>query len=190
MNIALSMDQHTKTTVGDTVRKYSRQLFSFIKGKTKTIEDAEDILQEVWYQLSRLSTLEDLENVSAWLFAVSRNKITDLYRKKTSDHLEDFTYENEEGAFEIKDILLLDESLHPEWALWKDLFWKELMTALEELPENQRQVFIQNELEDKTLQQIADEQGENIKTIISRKGYATKYLRKKLLPLYNDILNL
>ncbi len=189
MNIALSMNDYNKMTVGETVKKYSQQLFSFIKGKTKTAEDAEDILQEVWYQLSRIANLEDLENVSAWLYSVSRNKITDLYRKKKTNNLEDYTYENEDGYFEIKDILLLDESQSPELAMFKDLFWKELMEALDELPENQRQVFVQNEMEDKTLQQIADEQGDNIKTIISRKGYATKHLRKKLQPIYNDILN-
>ncbi len=189
MNIALSMIENKKMTIGETVKTYSRQLFSFIKGKTKTLEDAEDILQEVWYQLSRLGSLKELENVSAWLYAVSRNKITDLYRKKKTDNLEDYSFENDEGVFEIKDILLLDESQNPEMAMFKDLFWKELMEALGELPENQRLVFTENEIEDKTLQQIANEQGENIKTIISRKGYAAKHLRKKLLPLYNDILN-
>lgn len=183
------MDQERKSSVGEAVRKYGRQLFSFIRGRTGTDEDAEDILQEVWYQLSRLTHLEELENISAWLYAVSRNKITDLYRKKRPESLEEFTYENEEGDIEIKDILLMDESLSPDLALFKDLFWKELMEGLDELPANQRLVFIQNELEDKTLLQIADEQGENIKTIISRKGYATRHLRKKLQPLYNDILN-
>ena len=180
MNITLAMNEYNKMTVGETVKKYSRQLFSFIKSKTKNAEDAEDILQEVWYQLSRIANFEELENVSAWLYSVSRNKIIDLYRKKKTDNLEDYSYENEDGEFEIKDILLLDESQNPELMLFKDLFWKELMEALDELPESQRQVFIENEIE---------EQGENIKTIISRKGYAAKYLRKKLLPLYNDILN-
>lgn len=189
MNIAIQMNEKNKMTVGETVKQYSRQLFSFIKGKTKTNEDAEDILQEVWYQLSRIANLEELENVSAWLYSVSRNKITDLYRKKKTDNLEDYSFENDEGDIEIKDILLMDESQSPELAMFKDLFWKELKEALGELPENQRKVFIENEMEDKTLQEIADEQGENIKTIISRKGYANKHLRKKLKPLYIDILN-
>ena len=189
MNLTMSMTAYPKTTISDTVKKYSRQLFSFIKGKTKSLEDAEDILQEVWYQLSRFANLSDLENVSAWLYSVSRNKITDLYRKKKTANLEDFSYENEEGIFEIKDILLIDESQSPELAMFKNMFWKALMEALDELPPNQKQVFVENEMEDKTLQQIADEQGENIKTIISRKGYATKHLRKKMQPLYNDFLN-
>lgn len=180
------MSDKPKQTVSETVKKYSRQLFSFIKGKTKSIEDAEDILQDVWYQLSRLANLDDLENVSSWLYAISRNKITDLYRKKKSDNLEDYSYENEDGEIEIKDILLMDDSQNPDLAMFKDLFWKELMDALEELPENQKLVFIENEIEDKTLQQIAEEQNENLKTIISRKGYAVKHIRKRLQPLYND----
>ncbi|MBL0331738.1 MAG: RNA polymerase sigma factor [Chlorobiota bacterium] len=184
------MNENNKITLSETVKQYSRQLFSFIKGKTKTAEDAEDILQEVWYQLSRIVNLEELENVSAWLYSVSRNKIIDLYRKKKTNNIEDYSYENEDGVFEIKDILLLDESQNPELAMFKEMFWKELMKALEELPENQRQVFIENEMEDKTLQQIADEQGEKVKTIISRKGYATKHLRKRLQLIYNDIINI
>ena len=77
-------------------------------------EDAEDILQEVWYQTSRLTNIDDLENVGAWLYSVTRNKITDNYRKKKSDSLEDYTYEDEDGSFSIKEILLADDSNNPE----------------------------------------------------------------------------
>ncbi len=77
----------------------------------------------------------------------------------------------------------------PEFSIFRDAFWEELMEALEELPEEQKLVFVQNELEDKTLQQIADEQSENLKTIISRKSYAIKHLRNRLRPLYNELLN-
>lgn len=177
----------TKQKLSQTINAFGRQLFSFIKNNVKIIEDAEDILQEVWYQFSNLSNMDELENASAWLYAVSRNKITDFYRKKKTDHLEDYTYEDEEGDFSIKDALLLDDSNNPELAMFKDLFWAELMKALDELPENQRTVFIENEIEDKTLQKIADETGENIKTIISRKGYAMKHLKKRLLPLYHEL---
>jgi RNA polymerase sigma factor (sigma-70 family) len=176
-----------KNTVSQTINKFGKQLFSFIKNKVKIVEDAEDILQEVWYQFSNLSNIDELENASAWLYAVSRNKITDFYRKKKTDHLEDYTYENEEGDFSIKDALLIDDSNNPELAMFKEMFWEELMKALDELPENQRFVFIENEIEDKTLQKIADETGENLKTIISRKGYAMKHLKKRLLPLYNEL---
>jgi RNA polymerase sigma factor (sigma-70 family) len=173
--------------VSKTINTFGKQLFSFIKNKVNIVEDAEDILQEVWYQFSNLTNIDELENASAWLYTVSRNKITDFYRKKKTDNLEDYTYENDEGEFTIKDVLLLDDSNNPELALFKELFWGELMKALDELPENQRYVFVENEIEDKTLQKIADETGQNLKTIISRKGYAMKHLKKRLLPLYNEL---
>ena len=186
LNIKMNEIQ-TKNTVSQTFNKLGKQLFAFIKNKVKIVEDAEDILQEVWYQFSNFSNIDELDNASAWLYTVSRNKITDFYRKKKTDNLEDYTYENEEGDFSIKDALLIDDSNNPELAMFKDLFWDELIKALDELPKNQRFVFIENEIEDKTLQKIADETGENLKTIISRKGYATKHLKKRLQHLYNEL---
>jgi RNA polymerase sigma factor (sigma-70 family) len=186
LNIRMNEIQ-TKNAVSQTFNKLGKQLFAFIKNKVNIVEDAEDILQDVWYQFSNLTNINELENASAWLYAVSRNKITDFYRKKKTDNLEDYTYENEEGDFSIKDALLIDDSNNPELAIFKELFWDELMKALDELPENQRFVFIENEIEDKTLQKIADETGENLKTIISRKGYATKHLKKRLQHLYNEL---
>lgn len=176
-----------KNTVSQAFNKLGKQLFAFIRDKVKIVEDAEDILQEVWYQFSNLSNMDQVENASAWLYTVSRNKITDFYRKKKTAHLEDFTTEDEDGDFSIKEALLIDDTNNPELTLFKDMFWDELMKALDELPENQRLVFIENELDNKTLQQIADETGENLKTIISRKGYAMKHLKKRLLPLYNEL---
>ncbi len=186
LNIKMNEIQ-TKNTVSQTINMMRKQLFAFIKNKVNIVEDAEDILQEVWYQFSNFSNIDELDNASAWLYAVSRNKIIDFYRKKKTDNLEDYTYENEEGDFSIKDTLLIDDSNNPELAMFKDLFWDELIKALDELPENQRFVFIENEIEDKTLQKIADETGENLKTIISRKGYATKHLKKRLQHLYNEL---
>ncbi|MBK7339591.1 MAG: sigma-70 family RNA polymerase sigma factor [Saprospiraceae bacterium] len=182
------MSEILKPSLGEIIKKYRGQLFSFIKGKTRSTEDAEDILQEVWYQFSKITNLSELENISAWLFSVSRNKITDLYRKRKTESLEEMTFQDEDGDFQIKELLLLDESQNPEWAHLKDLLWVELFKALDELPENQRLVFIENEMEEKTLKQIADEQSENIKTIISRKSYAIKHLRKRLYVLYNELL--
>ena len=180
-------ENQQKNTVSQAFNKLGKQLFAFIRDKVKIVEDAEDILQEVWYQFSNLSNIDQVENASAWLYTVSKNKITDFYRKKKTENLEDFTTEDEEGDFSIKEALLIDDTNNPELTLFKDLFWEELMKALDELPENQRLVFIENEMEDKTLQKIADETGENLKTIISRKGYAMKHLKKRLLPLYNEL---
>ncbi|MBG9374993.1 sigma-70 family RNA polymerase sigma factor [Panacibacter sp. DH6] len=182
------MADKPKQNVVQAVKDYGRKLFGFIRGRVNTDEDAEDILQDVWYQFSNISATETIEQVSGWLFAVARNKITDRYRKKQPELIDDLGYEGEDGSFSFTDILLADDD-NPETRHLKNIFWEELFAALDELPENQRNVFVQNELEDKTLQQIADELGENIKTIISRKRYAVQHLRKRLQHLYNDLIN-
>jgi len=185
--IQLSMSDQRSVSITKTIQQVGKNLLGFVRGRVKSLEDAEDVVQDVWYQFSKLNNVAELENVSAWLYEVARNKITDKSRKKTNLALEDFSYENDDGEFNFKEILLLDENANPELGFFKDLFWKELQTALDELPENQRTVFLLNEMEDMTLQQIADQQGENLKTIISRKGYAMKHLRKKLNYLYQEL---
>lgn len=182
------MADKPKQNIVQAVKDYGRKLFGFIRGRVSTDEDAEDILQDVWYQFSNVSATETIEQVSGWLFAVARNKITDRYRKKQPELIDDFAFEDEDGDLHFTDVMIADDN-NPETEHLKALFWEELFTALQELPENQRNVFVQNELEDKTLQQIADEQGENIKTIISRKRYAVQHLRKRLQHLYNDLIN-
>ena len=182
-----SMSDERHFSITETVQQFGKRLFGFVRGKVKTTEEAEDILQDVWYQFSRLSNLDELENVSAWLYRVAQNRVTDNYRKKKTENLEDFTYENDENEISFKEILLLDENASPELALFKEEFWSELMQALDELPENQKEVFLLNEIEDFTLQEIADQKGKNLTTIISRKGYAVKHLRKRLQHLYNEL---
>ena len=182
-----SMSKEKQFSITDTVQQFGKKLFGFIRGKVKTTEEAEDILQDVWYQFSRLTNLDELENVSAWLYRVAQNRVTDNYRKKKTENLEDYTYENDENEISFKEILLLDENANPELAIFKEQFWHELMEALDELPENQREVFLLNEIEDYTLQEIANKKNENLKTIISRKGYAVKHLRKRLQHLYNEL---
>jgi RNA polymerase sigma factor (sigma-70 family) len=181
------MTEQKNTSITNTIQQFGKKLFGFVRGKVKSNEDAEDILQEVWYQLTNIGNLAELENVGAWLYQVARNKVTDRFRKKTTSSIEDYTFEDEDGEFNYKDILLLDDNNNPELSYFKELFWKEMMLALDELPETQKEVFILNEIEDLTLQEIADRKAENIKTIISRKSYAVKHLRKKLNYLYQEI---
>ncbi len=176
-------------SISNVLQEFGEKLFGFVRKKVKSTEDAEDILQEVWFQLSNLDDVAELDNVSAWLYEVARNKITDKSRKKTNLSLEDYGYESEDGEFNFKEILLLDDSNNPDLAFFKEMFWKEFQLALDELPPNQREVFVLNEIEDLTLQQIADQKGENLKTIISRKGYALKHLRNKLDYLYKELSN-
>ncbi len=168
------------------IKEYNKRLFGFIRKKVGSDEDAEDLLQDVWLRFSQLTNLDELESISGWLFRVARNRITDFYRKKKTEPLEDLSFETEDGEINIKEILLIDDSNQPELKQFKDLFWEEMMEALDELPEKQREVFVMNEMEDLTLQEIADKTGENLKTIISRKGYALKHLRARLETLYNE----
>jgi len=179
------MAEKRERKISGVIRNYGNRLFRFVRGRVSTNADAEDITQEVWYQLSRVVDLDSIEQISAWLFRVARNRITDSYRKQKPTLLEDYSYENDEGEFNFAEILTAETST-PEEENLKEIFWEELFIALEELPEKQRNVFVWNELEDQTFQEIADRTGENIKTLISRKGYAVKHLRNRLERLYTD----
>ena len=159
--------------------------FSFLRSRVKNEQDAEDILQDVWYQLSSIIDTEPIELLSSWLYRVSRNRIVDKKRKQKPQSLEDMAFTDNEGEMVFPEILLSDNSnpeIELERAYFRELFYK----ALGELPVKQREVFMWNELEDLTLQEIADKTGESIKTIISRKRYAVAHLRKRLQTMYND----
>ena len=173
--------------IESTVKKNRGKLFGFIRNRVSSNEDAEDILQEVWYQLSRIINLEEIENMSAWLHRVSRNKITDWYKKSKAVATEESLFDGEEG-YMLRNVLF-GEHETPEDKMFKDLFWEELMKGLDTLPSNQREVFVQNELEGIKLREIAEKSNENIKTIISRKQYAVKHLRGILKDLYDELLN-
>jgi RNA polymerase sigma factor (sigma-70 family) len=184
----MEMAERANRNITTTIAEYGKRLSGFIRSKVKSQEDAEDLLQDVWYQFSNLPDIEEIESVSGWLYRVARNKITDFYRKKKTDSIDDSLYENEEGEFLIRDILLADDS-DPGMKLFRNIFWEELMAGLDELPANQREVFVMNELEEMTLQEIAILKNENLKTIISRKGYAVKHLRNRLANLYKEFNN-
>jgi RNA polymerase sigma factor (sigma-70 family) len=185
---AISMSTDAQKNLVAAVKEYSKRLFSFIRKKVNSDEDANDILQDVWFQFSNIWYSESIEQVGAWLFTVARNKITDKYRKKKTELIDDYAYENEEGEIQFPKIMI-SESFSPENEQLRNLFWDELLNALDELPENQKEVFIMNELEDFTLQEIADKTGAKLKTVISRKGYAVKHLRIRLQSLYVEFFN-
>ncbi|MDR3611174.1 MAG: sigma-70 family RNA polymerase sigma factor [Ignavibacteriaceae bacterium] len=178
---------HSGQLVVQSVKEYGRRLFGFIRSRVNTNEDAEDILQDVWYQLSVLDA-GPVEQLGAWLYKVAQNKIIDHYRKQKPEAIEDISYEDDEGEIKFKEVLLIEENNDPEIIYLKNLFWEKLFSALSELPEPQRNIFVLNELENKTFQEISDESGENIKTLISRKHYAVVYLRERLHVLYEEIV--
>lgn len=175
-------------TIISAVKDYSRQLFGFIRSRVNSNEDAEDILQDVWYQFSNFSGVDSVENVGGWLYRVARNRIIDKSRKKKETRLEDYSYEDDEGISFFSS-LMRSHDTDAETQTMQRIFWDELMAALQELPEKQRNVFVWNELEEMTLQEIADREHENIKTIISRKRYAVLHLRERLENLYQDLTN-
>ncbi|MEO5979892.1 MAG: sigma-70 family RNA polymerase sigma factor [Chryseolinea sp.] len=188
MERSVSPSDQSRRKILETVKAYGKRLFGFIRKKVKSDQDAEDILQDVWYQLAGVEDDHEIEQMSGWLFQVARNKIIDKYRKKKPDSLEDHSHITNDGELIVHDLLTQQQD-SPETEYLRELFWEELFQALEELPENQRQVFIWNELEDMTLQEIADKTGEKLKTIISRKGYAVKHLRDRLEDFYLDLFD-
>jgi RNA polymerase sigma factor (sigma-70 family) len=173
--------------IASVVSRFGKRLLGFIRQRVGNEADAEDILQDVWYQLTTTVDTEPIEQISGWLFAVARNKIIDRYRKKRPESLEPMLRDGEEAGPDLTGILL-DDSQNPETANLRALFWKTLQEALNELPEEQRIVFIWHELEGIPFKEIADMTGEKVATLISRKRYAVLFLRDRLLTLYNEIM--
>ena len=178
--------ERKKMNLINVIGDYGRQLFGFIRSRVSSNEDAEDILQDVWYQLSSQAKLDDIESISGWLYRVAKNRITDNYRKKKSANR--LLLDEEEEDLTIP-AFMNEAGNNPETAQLQKFFRETLFEALDELPEKQRNVFVWNELEDITLQEIADREKENIKTIISRKRYAVQHLKRRLEFLYTDFLN-
>ena len=161
------------------------RLFEFIRRRVRTAEDAEDILQDVLYQfVASYSVTEPIEKLTAWLFRVARNKIIDWYRKKKPDPMPR-DEKNPNEPINLEDILF-DSSLNPERLYARSVVWSELSDALEDLPEDQREVFVMHELEGKSFKEIAAETGERVNTLLSRKRYAVLALRVQLQELYDE----
>ena len=181
------MAQSDRPRILATIKRYGQRLSRFIRGKVGSDQEAEDILQDVWFQLSSLVDLDDIDSMSGWLYRVARNRIIDKYRKKRDTSLEDLIY-SEEGGMDFTE-LLIAEANSPEEEFFKELFWSELLSALDELPEDQKNAFVWNEIDGLTLQEIADKTGQKLKTVISRKRYAVQHLRERLRLLYQDLNN-
>jgi len=184
---ALMPDEKNSRTL-QAVKAYGKNLLSFIRRRVKTDADAEDILQDVWYQLSAVVNSEPIEQTGAWLYKVATNKITDKYRKKTEASLDDlFLDESDEDEGDNYRAILLAEANTPETEYLRNLFWEQLYIALDELPEEQKQVWLWQEMEDITFQEIAENTGVPVQTLVSRKRYAVLHLRQRLRQLYLEI---
>lgn len=175
--------------ITQTVKQERNRLFNFIRKRVKSTLDAEDILQDVFYQFVRVSEeVETIEKASAWLFQVARNKITDLYRKKKTVNFSQFDAgsDEDEGSLNFEDYIP-DLTDLPDAVLTREMVWEVLDEGLSEIPAEQRDVFRMHEFEEMSFNEIAELTGEGVNTLISRKRYAILHLRQKLAELYNEI---
>lgn len=188
LDISIEMASERNKSIAQTIQAYSRRLLSFIKQRVAGNEDAEDILQDVFYQFA--GSTEPIEQVGNWLYTVARNKITDRYRKHKMPLADDVfgTYETDDESFDWREMLLPSDS-NVETEYLRNLFWEELQNALDELPAEQREVFIKNEIEDISFKEMAEQTGVSIATLISRKRYAVLHLRERLQTLKDELLN-
>ena len=183
------MHHEKESNILQAIKMYGKNLLGFIRKRVNSDADAEDILQDVWYQFSALVNNEPIEQTGAWLYRVAKNKIIDKHKKKSETLLDDMLVSNndeDDDPFDFKDILLTEEST-PETEYLRNLFWEQLFIALDELPEEQKQVFIWQELDDMTFGDIAEKTGVNVNTLVSRKRYAVLHLRDRLQQLYDEI---
>lgn len=171
-------------------KKYRVQLKNYIARRVFSKEDGEDILQNVFYQLSKADLIEKpIEQMAAWLYSVANNQIIDRSRKRKEEEMPYIVTEDGEEVF-LAEItgLLLDEDASPETEYIRSLVWEELEIALSELPEEQREVFELTELEGFSFKDISEATGITVNTLISRKRYAVLYLRVRLRDLYYELL--
>ncbi|HXA01508.1 MAG TPA: sigma-70 family RNA polymerase sigma factor [Cytophagaceae bacterium] len=187
----IAMNAEKDQAIKTTFQRDRKRLFDFIRRRVPSKEEAEDILQEVFFQFTRnVYQLAPIEQVTSWLFRVARNKITDSYRKQKTESLE----ARQSDPDENDNLNLLnqfyDTNNDPEKEFTRNLIWDELYEALDALPAAQREVFVLHEIEGKDFKQIAEQTGETVNTLISRKRYAVLYLRKRLEYLYKEMFNL
>ena len=157
-------------------RKERSALLAFIRSRTPSAEEAEDLLQDVFFQAIRnASVTEPIENVVGWLYTIARNKIIDLYRRKR--HTVSLQQAKEDISLEE---LLVDSEIDIEKEMIRGAVMDALIEALDELPPEQRDAFIQQAMEGKTFREISEQTGTPLNTLIARKRYAVQFLRKRL----------
>jgi RNA polymerase sigma factor (sigma-70 family) len=190
--ISTTMAAEQNRLLEETIQRERRRLLEFIRKRIPNEEDPEDVLQDVFTELTEAFRVERvIDRVSGWVYRVARNKIADLFRKRRTESLE-ARYEKEFGDGEeglgLND-LLPDPSAGPEAEYARRVIMSELMLALDELPEEQRWVFWENEIEERPFRELAEEAGVSLNTLLSRKRYAVLFLRERLRDLYDDLGN-
>ena len=188
------MDERSITTMNEQDRQISEivaeersRLRNFIRRRVPDPSDAEDIVQEVFYELVEANRLlMPIEHVTGWLFRVARNRITDLFRKKKPETFSDAAVVDEDGeVLQIEDLLPSPDA-GPEALYFRNVLLEELEFALDELPDEQREVFVAHELEGRSFKEMAAETGVSVNTLLSRKRYAVLHLRERLQRIHDE----
>jgi RNA polymerase sigma factor (sigma-70 family) len=184
----LNQSSEQNRGLSDVIQGEYRRLFQFIRKRVGDRGEAEDILQDVFYELIEAYRLmQPIEQVGAWLYRVARNRIIDRFRKQRLDSGNEMRAgTGEEESNQLEDLLPSPDA-GPEAAYARSVLFDELEAAIEDLPEEQRSVFVAHELEGRSFKEIADETGVNINTLLSRKHYAVVHLRRRLKAIYEEI---
>jgi RNA polymerase sigma factor (sigma-70 family) len=193
LHLGTLMTQQQNEIIEQAVKNERKKLLQFIRTRVANEDDASDILQDVFYQLaSNRGMVDTIENMASWLYRVTRNKIIDWYRKRKTESIDTmaaFNDEDEDGYFSNLAALSSADSDNPDEIYERQLVWDTMYEALSELPEDQREVFILHELENKSFNEIAEQTGVSVNTLLSRKRYAVLHLREKLQGLYDELIN-
>jgi len=178
-----------KRQISEIIADEGLRLRNFIRRRVPDPFDAEDIVQEVFYELVEANRLlMPIEHVTGWLFRVARNRITDLLRKKRPETFSDLAIESEDGELLRIEDLLPSPDAGPEALYARSVLLDELELALDELPEEQREVFVAHELEGRSFKEMAAETGVSVNTLLSRKRYAVLHLRERLQSIYDEFM--
>jgi len=183
--IALMTEQDRK--ISDIIAEERSRLLNFIQRRVPDPSDVEDIVQEVFYELVEANRLlMPIDHVTGWLFRVARNRITDLFRKQKPETFSDAAVKDEDGELLQIEDLLPSPDAGPEALYVRSVLLDELEFALDELPDEQREVFVAHELEGRSFKELSAESGVNINTLLSRKRYAVLHLRQRLQNIYDE----
>ncbi len=189
MNDAASLETMTleqDRRITEAVKQEQSRLRNFIRRRVPDPRDADDILQEVFYELVEANRLlMPIEHVTGWLFRVARNRITDLFRKKTPESLSDTAVAGDEESLTLEDLLPSPDA-GPDALYARSVLLDEIDEALDELPDEQREVFVGHEIEGRSFKEMSAESGVSVNTLLSRKRYAVLHLRERLQSIYDE----
>jgi RNA polymerase sigma factor (sigma-70 family) len=180
----MSLEQDQR--ISEVVKREQSRLRNFIRRRVPDPLDAEDILQEVFYELVEANRLlMPIEHVTGWLFRVARNRITDLFRKKKPESFSDAAVANDDELLRLEDLLPSPDA-GPDALYARSVLLDELELALDELPDEQREVFVRHELEGRSFKEMAAETGVSVNTLLSRKRYAVLHMRERLQSIHDE----